>query len=156
MSLNPIIKNTLERGVLGGNSFVAETPGAGRPIHEWGYGHDQEHQRKLQSDWYKWSREHPEVGLMGPHEFEQWKKEQGIPPTEIIPIGLGGPKTEVAGIFSPFNPKNWFGTNQSVGEQVKQGTYNPEEPSASPTDTFLRGTSNRNRQLQQLMDEAGW
>ena len=64
--------------------------------------------------------------------------------------------TQVAGIFSPFNPKNWFGPNQSVGEQVQQGTYNPEEPAVSPMDTFLRGTSNRNKQLQELMNDPSW
>ena len=70
--------------------------------------------------------------------------------------GYGPGGVQVAGIFSPFNHKNWFGTNQSVGEQVQQGTYNPEEPAVSPTDTFLRGTSNRNKQLQELMNDPYW
>jgi hypothetical protein len=95
MALNPIVKGTLDE-MLGGNSLVAETPGAGRPIHEWGYGHDQEHRAKQESGWYAASREHPEVGLMNPQEFEEWKKANGLPPTPPPQIGLGGPKTEVA------------------------------------------------------------
>ena len=186
-----MIKSTLD-GVLG-NSFVAETPGSGGPIHEWGYDHRQEDQAKRESGWYAASREHPEVGLMGPREFEEWKKANGLPPTvrstgmlssgfkpigtydpnnpaKAEPIGTYDPnnpsfpvqlpyparQSQVAGIFSPFNPKNWFGTNQSVGEQVQQGTYEPEGEVVSPLDGALRGISGRNRDLQKVMDEAGW
>jgi hypothetical protein len=69
---------------------------------------------------------------------------------------IPGHRTEIAqNVFSPLLPWNW-GKNQSVGKQVQQGTYEPEKPVVSPTDQFLRGVSNRNRGLQQIMDEAGW
>ena len=109
-----MVKNTLD-GVLG-NSFVEQKPGFGGPIHEWGYDHRQEEQAKRESGWYAASREHPEVGLMGPHEFEEWKKEQGLPPTQFSTGGLGGPVTppeapwsmgEVAKGKSPFSTPYW-------------------------------------------------
>ena len=76
-----------------GNSFVEHKPGYGGPIHEWGYGHDQEHRAKQESGWYVASREHPEVGLMNPQEFEEWKKVKGLPPTVRSTGMLGGPVT---------------------------------------------------------------
>ena len=89
--MNPMIKGTLD-GVLG-NSFVEHKQGYGGPIHEWGYDHRQEEQAKRESGWYAASREHPEVGLMNPQEFEEWKKANGLPPTVRSTGALGGPVT---------------------------------------------------------------
>jgi hypothetical protein len=70
--------------------------------------------------------------------------------------GYGPGETQIAqNIFSPLLPWNW-GKNQSVGDQVQQGTYEPDQSVVSPTDQFLRGVSNRNRELQKIMDAAGW
>ena len=92
MALDPIVSGTLNQ-MLEGNSFVEHKPGYGGPIHEWGYGHDQEHRAKQESGWYAASREHPEVGLMNPQEFEEWKKANGLPPTVRSTGALGGPVT---------------------------------------------------------------
>ena len=121
--MNPIIKGTLE-GVLG-NSFVAETPGSGGPIHPWGYDHRQEDQAKRESGWYAASREHPEVGLMGPHEFEEWKKANGLPPT-VRSTGMLSSGFKPIGTYDPNKP--------AKAEPI--GTYDPntDESKVVPLD----------------------
>ena len=117
-----MIKGTLD-GVLG-NSFVEHKPGYGGPIHEWGYDHRQEDQAKRESGWYAASREHPEVGLMNPQEFEEWKKANGLPPTVRSTGALGGPVTP------PETP--W-----SMGGFKPIGTYDPNNPAkAEPIGTY--------------------
>ena len=61
------------------------------------------------------------------------------------------------GTFNPLNPFSWFqGKPQGVREQVQKGEYEPEGPSVSPLDQILRNKSNRTKELQRVMDEAGW
>ena len=198
-----MIKGTLD-GVLG-NSFVEHKPGYGGPIHPWGYDHRQEDQAKRESGFYQARKTNPEVALMTPQEFEEWKKANGLPPTVRSTGALGGPvtppetpwsmggfkpigtydpnkpakaepigtydpnkpsfpvqlpyparQTQIAqNVFSPILPWNW-GKSQSVGEQVQQGTYEPDQPAVSTWDETLRNSSRRNRELQKVMDEAGW
>ena len=187
--MNPLIKKNLD-GVLG-NSFVEHNRDYGGPIHPWGYDHRQEDQAKRESGFYQARKTNPEVALMTPQEFEEWKKANGLPPTVRSTGALGGPVTppetpwsmggfkpigtydpnkpsfpvqlpyparqsEVAGIFSPLNPFNWGSKVPEIREQVQQGTYEPEGEVVSPLDGALRGISGRNRDLQKVMDEAGW
>ena len=112
--MNPMIKGTLD-GVLG-NSFVEHKPGYGGPIHPWGYDHRQEDQAKRESGFYQARKTNPEVALMTPQEFEEWKKANGLPPTVRSTGALGGPVTP------PETP--W-----SMGGFKPIGTYDPNKPS---------------------------
>ena len=138
-----MIKGTLD-GVLG-NSFVEHKPGYGGPIHEWGYDHRQEEQAKRESGWYAASREHPEVGLMNPQEFEEWKKANGLPPTVRSTGALGGPVTPPETPWSIGGVKTMEWNYERDGQNPLAGfgpigPYNPDtdESKVVPLD-FLGG-----------------
>ena len=139
---------------MGGPMYNCYVPPCPQPEDNWVPDPDMPWEKK---DVYgKW--EYPNLRKLAyPDERTEDPKKDWKTITAVMDgAGYGPGGDQVAGIFSPFNPKNWFGTNQSVGEQVQQGTYNPEEPAVSPTDMFLRGTSNRNKQLQELMNDPSW
>ena len=106
--MNPLIKKNLD-GVLG-NSFVEHNRDYGGPIHPWGYDHRQEDQAKRESGFYQARKTNPEVALMTPQEFEEWKKANGLPPTVRSTGVLGGPVTPVQ---FPKYDRSIFGGNDS-------------------------------------------
>ena len=54
------------------------------------------------------------------------------------------------------NPVKWLeGIIQSTREQVQGGGYAPEGPPVSPVDQTFRGLSDRNRRLEEMMNDAG-
>ena len=106
--MNPLIKKNLD-GVLG-NSFVEHNRDYGGPIHPWGYDHRQEDQAKRESGFYQARKTNPEVALMTPQEFEEWKKANGLPPTVRSTGVLGGP---VPPVPVPKYDRSIFGGNDS-------------------------------------------
>ena len=127
--MNPMIKGTLD-GVLG-NSFVAETPGSGGPIHPWGYDHRQEDQAKRESGFYQARKTNPEVALMTPQEFEEWKKANGLPPTVRSTGALGGPVTPPETPWSMGGAKTMEWNYERDGQNPLAGfgsigAYNPD------------------------------
>ena len=156
MALDPIVSGTLNQ-MLEGNSFVEQRDPFKTNI--WG-----EVDTGMMGEIPMWrnprtGKREPVDGYPGPVHGGGFKPIGTYDPNKpSFPVQLPYParQSEVAGIFSPLNPFNWGSKVPEIREQVQQGTYEPEGEVVSPLDGALRGISGRNRDLQKVMDKAGW